>query len=110
MDDRNAARLMIPDQTPRQVERLIRGVVQYLNLEQLTRVVDFARGTNDALGDVELVEERQLNRDERIRAEPAVAPRLRTPAQETPQPRRHDSNCRAKAEQCYAIYNYNGQP
>ena len=58
MDDRHALRLIVPDQPPRQIERLIRGIVQYLDLEQLARVVDLTRRANYTLGNVEFVEER----------------------------------------------------
>src|SRR5580658_9137261 len=66
MNDRHPARLLFADETPSQVKRLISGVVEHLNLEQVTRIVDLTGRSDDTLGDVQLVEQWQLDRDNRI--------------------------------------------
>ena len=47
--------------------RLVGRVVEHLDLEQLARVVDAADRVDQPIGDVHLVVERQLDRDDRQR-------------------------------------------
>src|SRR5947209_3448993 len=49
----------------RDLARLVRRIVQHLNLEQTGRVLDRAYGLDQTLRDIHLVVERQLNRDDR---------------------------------------------
>ncbi len=110
MNDRNAAGLLIAHETTSQFERLICGVVEHLNFEQFTRVINFAGGTNDALGDVQLVEEGQLNRDNWITRDANVLRRLTSPPQKHRNKGGVIQTVERQPEQCYAIHNYNGQP
>ena len=48
--------------------RLVGRVVEHLDLEQLARVVDAADRVDQPVGDVHLVVERQLDRDDRQRS------------------------------------------
>ena len=51
--------------------RLVGRVVEHLDFEQVARIVDAADRVDQPVGDVHLVVERQLNRDDRQRIERA---------------------------------------
>ena len=59
--------------------RLVGRVVEHLDFEQLARVVDAADRLDQPVGDVHLVVERQLNRDDRQRVERRAGLRLLVP-------------------------------
>ena len=56
---------VLPHQSARQRQRLIGGVIEYLHLEAVARVVDVASGLDDPLGHVVLVVDGKLDCDER---------------------------------------------
>ena len=53
------------DRRLRDLPRFVDRVVQYLNLEQLARVVEFANRIDQPIGDVHLIEDRKLDGDRR---------------------------------------------
>ena len=63
--DVDALRGEAPDRQLGDAARLVGRVVQHLDFEQLARVVDAAHRLDQAIGDVHLVVERQLDRDDR---------------------------------------------
>ena len=67
--DVDALRRMPPDGQLRDLAGFVGRVVQNLNFEQLPRVVEAADGLNQPVGDVHLVVDRELNRDDRQRVE-----------------------------------------
>ena len=56
------ARLQFVDTTRGQLARVIGGIIQHLDLEQLARVIDFADRFQQTLDHVDLVKDRQLHR------------------------------------------------
>ena len=71
--DIDAFALELLDRLRRDTHRLVRAVVQHLNLQKFPGIVDPARVFDDALGDVLFVVHRQLNADGRQVVKPAVA-------------------------------------
>ncbi len=57
------------DRQLRDAARVIRRIVEHLNLEQASGIFDRAHRLDQAIGDVHLVVQRQLNRDDRHRIE-----------------------------------------
>ena len=67
--DVDAVRRLPPDGQLGDLAGFVGRVVQHLDFEQLARVVEAADGLDQPVGDVHLVVDRQLNRDDRQRVE-----------------------------------------
>ncbi len=95
---RNVEALFNPaaDQAGDQKLRLVRGIVQNLNLESVARPVKTARRVDQPLNDVELVEDRKLNRHVR---EVSHGARGAVPWRTPPRERRHVQEIEADAEE-----------